>query len=117
MATIAGSSPPSILMATPPLIPQSTIRGNGIFPPRLPSFSTHNVSQLLKYRKEGDGEEDPKKAEKEIKSLVKKLKKKENLQELERALSSGGEVPTRCVTLSRQLDGKDGGSTQRYVCL
>lgn len=114
MATIAGNGPPSILMATPPLIPpQATTRGSNSF--KLPSFSTHNVTQLLKYRKEGEGEEDPKKAEKEVKSLVKKLKKKENLQELERALSSGGDIPTRCVTLPRQLDGKDGASAQRYV--
>ncbi|XP_019849198.1 PREDICTED: mothers against decapentaplegic homolog 3-like isoform X2 [Amphimedon queenslandica] len=111
MATIAGNGPPSILMATPPLIPQSTTRGSNSF--KLPSFSTHNVTQLLKYRKEGEGEEDHKKAEKEIKSLVKKLKKKENLHELERALSSGGDIPTRCVTLPRQLDGKDGASAQR----
>lgn len=99
-----------IVKATPPLLPQAA-RSNGRWGSfGIPSFSTPSVTRLLQYRVEGDGgpEDNPKTSEKEVKSLVKKVRKKEILQELEKALSSGGEVASACVTLPRLLDGKDG---------
>lgn len=87
-----------IVKATPPLLPQAA-RSNGRW--GLPSFSTPAVTRLLQYAED-------KTAEKEVKSLVKKLKKKDVLQDMEKALSSGGEVASACVTLPRLLDGKDG---------
>ncbi|CAG9767562.1 unnamed protein product [Ceutorhynchus assimilis] len=51
------------------------------------------------------GDEDEKWAEKAVDYLVKKLKKKKgNLEELERVLSSG--KPGRCITIPKSMDGR-----------
>lgn len=67
-------------------------------------FSTSPAVKKLLGWKQGDEEE--KWAEKAVDSLVKKLKKRKgDLDELERALSSPG-MPSKCVTIPRSLDGR-----------
>lgn len=74
---------------------------------RLPFFSQSIVRRLLSYRKyPSDPEEDSEWSDKAVKSLVKKLKTKGGLQELERALETEGREPTGCVTIERSLDGR-----------
>ena len=73
----------------------------------LPSFSLPVVKRLLSYKKgsyEEEGEENW--SEKAVKSLVKKLKRTGGLDELEKAITSEGSVPTSCVTIARSLDGR-----------
>ncbi|XP_062513774.1 mothers against decapentaplegic homolog 9-like [Corticium candelabrum] len=67
------------------------------------NFTSPAVKRLLGWKQ---GDEEEKWAEKAIDSLVKKLKKKKGaLEELEKALSNPG-VPTKCVTITRSLDGR-----------
>ncbi|XP_064388434.1 mothers against decapentaplegic homolog 3-like isoform X4 [Halichondria panicea] len=71
------------------------------------SGQTPIVKRLLSYKKTPDEEDGAEKwDEKAVKSLIKKLKKTGGLQELEKALSSNGIVPTGCVTIPRSLDGR-----------
>lgn len=73
----------------------------------LPSFSLPVVKRLLSYRKGRDEEEGEENwSEKAVKSLVKKLKRSGGLEELEKAISTEGNVPTSCVTIARSLDGR-----------
>lgn len=66
-------------------------------------FTSPAVKRLLGWKQ---GDEDEKWAEKAIDSLVKKLKKQKGaLEELEKALSQPN-VPTKCVTIPRSLDGR-----------
>lgn len=67
------------------------------------SFTSPAVKRLLGWKQ---GDEEEKWAEKAIDSLVKKLKKrKEALEELEKALSNPNQ-PAKCVTIPRSLDGR-----------
>lgn len=67
------------------------------------SFTSPAVKRLLGWKQ---GDEEEKWAEKAIDSLVKKLKKrKEALEELEKALSNPNQ-PAKCVTIARSLDGR-----------
>ncbi|XP_068701649.1 mothers against decapentaplegic homolog 5-like [Montipora capricornis] len=67
------------------------------------SFTPPAVKRLLGWKQ---GDEEEKWAEKAIESLVKKLKKKKGaLEELENALSKPGQ-PSKCVTITRSLDGR-----------
>lgn len=61
------------------------------------------LSSLQKGTPKNEAEE--KWSEKAIKSLVKKLKKNGNLDELERAITTG-ESKTKCITIPRSLDGR-----------
>ena len=74
----------------------------------LPTFSTPVVKRLLSFKKTVDDEDDgeEKWSEKAVKSLVKKLRKTGGLNELEKAITSEGAVPTDCVTIARSLDGR-----------
>lgn len=73
----------------------------------LPSFSLPVVKRLLSYKKGGEDEEGEENwSEKAVKSLVKKLKRTGGLDELEKAITSEGGVPTSCVTIARSLDGR-----------
>lgn len=62
------------------------------------------VKRLIGYIKEGSDKEEKWK-EKAVKSLVKRLKNGNQLDELERALASQ-DPSTRCVTIPRSLDGR-----------
>ncbi|CAL8100675.1 unnamed protein product [Calicophoron daubneyi] len=62
------------------------------------------VKRLISYIKEGSDKEEKWK-EKAVKSLVKRLKNGNQLDELERALASQ-DPSTRCVTIPRSLDGR-----------
>ena len=75
---------------------------------RFPFFSQSIVRRLLSYKKypSDPEEEDSEWSDKAVKSLVKKLKTKGGLQELERALETEGREPTGCVTIERSLDGR-----------
>uniref|UniRef100_A0A8C5WM27 Mothers against decapentaplegic homolog n=1 Tax=Leptobrachium leishanense TaxID=445787 RepID=A0A8C5WM27_9ANUR len=67
------------------------------------SFTSPAVKRLLGWKQ---GDEEEKWAEKAVDSLVKKLKKKKGaMEELEKALSSPGQV-SKCVTIPRSLDGR-----------
>lgn len=66
-------------------------------------FTNPTVKRLLGWKQ---GDEDEKWAEKAVDALHKKLKKnKPMLEELERALSRP-ELPSKCVTIQRSLDGR-----------
>lgn len=81
-------------------IPNNTAisRLNSLF-----SFTSPAVKKLLGWKQ---GDEEEKWAEKAIDSLVKKLKKRKGaLEDLERALSMPN-VPSKCVTIPRSLDGR-----------
>jgi hypothetical protein len=83
----------------------------------LPTFSLPVVKRLLGYKKgtcEEDGEENW--SEKAVKSLVKKLKRTGGLDELEKAITSEGSVPTSCVTIARSLDGRLQVSHRYTIC-
>ncbi|CAG0913242.1 unnamed protein product [Notodromas monacha] len=60
------------------------------------------VKRLLGWKK-GEGED--KWSEKAVKSLVKKLRKSGNLDELERAITTQ-KADTKCITIARSLDGR-----------
>ncbi|KAL7064848.1 hypothetical protein AAHC03_05891 [Spirometra sp. Aus1] len=62
------------------------------------------VKRLISYIKEGSDKEEKWK-EKAVKSLVKRLKKGNQLDELERAVATQ-DSSTRCVTIPRSLDGR-----------
>lgn len=62
------------------------------------------VKRLISYIKEGSDKEEKWK-EKAVKSLVKRLKNGNQLDELERALATQ-DPSTRCVTIPRSLDGR-----------
>lgn len=65
------------------------------------SFHSGTVKKLLNWKKgNGDQSIESKWSEKAVKSLVKKLKKTELLDELERAISTQN-VHTKCVTVPR----------------
>lgn len=65
------------------------------------------IKRLLSYKQAQDEDEGEERwSEKAVKSLVKKLKKTGGLQELEKAITSLGHQPTRCVTIPRSLDGR-----------
>ncbi|XP_075707846.1 mothers against decapentaplegic homolog 9 [Rhinoderma darwinii] len=67
------------------------------------SFTSPAVKRLLGWKQ---GDEEEKWAEKAVDSLVKKLKKKKGaMEELEKALSSPGQL-SKCVTIPRSLDGR-----------
>ena len=67
------------------------------------SFTSPAVKRLLGWKQ---GDEEEKWAEKAVDSLVKKLKKKKGaLEDLEKALSSPGQL-SKCVTIPRSLDGR-----------
>lgn len=65
-------------------------------------FTSPAVKKLLGWKQ---GDEEEKWAEKAVDSLVKKLKKKGAIQELEKALSCPGQ-PSKCVTIPRPVDGR-----------
>ena len=62
------------------------------------SFHSGTVKKLLLWKKSNDVED--KWSEKAVKSLVKKLKKSELIEELEKAISTQNQN-TKCVTVSR----------------
>lgn len=67
------------------------------------NFTSPAVKQLLGWKQ---GDEEEKWAEKAIDSLVKKLKKRKGaIEELNSALANPGQ-PSKCVTISRSLDGR-----------
>ncbi|XP_041055120.1 mothers against decapentaplegic homolog 9 isoform X2 [Carcharodon carcharias] len=67
------------------------------------SFTSPAVKRLLGWKQ---GDEEEKWAEKAVDSLVKKLKKKKGaMEDLEKALSSPGQL-SKCVTIPRSLDGR-----------
>jgi len=69
-------------------------------------FTPPIVKRLLGFRKgEAKNEQEEKWSEKAVKSLVKKLKKNNTLDELEKAITSQ-DPETRCITIARSLDGR-----------
>ncbi len=69
-------------------------------------FTPPIVKRLLAWRKgEDKNDKDGKWSEKAVKSLVKKLKKNNTLDDLEKALSTQ-DSKTRCITIARSLDGR-----------
>lgn len=66
-------------------------------------FTPPIVKRLLGYVKSDD---EKVWAEKAIKSLVKKLKKNNQLGELEKAITNAGSKPTKCIVIPRSLDGR-----------
>lgn len=73
-------------------------------PPPMSDACISIVTSLLCHRKGGETETFARKA---IESLVKKLKdKRDELESLVAAVTSGGAQPTKCVTIPRTLDGR-----------
>lgn len=71
---------------------------------RLFTFTSPAAKKLLGWKQ---GDEEEKWAEKAVDSLVKKLKKRKGaIEDLERAISSGAGMPSKCVTIPRSLDGR-----------
>lgn len=69
-------------------------------------FTPPIVKRLLGWRKgEPKNEQEEKWSEKAVKSLVKKLKKNNTLDELEKAITTQ-DSKTRCITIARSLDGR-----------
>ena len=69
-------------------------------------FTPPIVKRLLGWRKgEAKNEQEEKWSEKAVKSLVKKLKKNNTLDELEKAITTQ-DSKTRCITIARSLDGR-----------
>jgi len=69
-------------------------------------FTPPIVKRLLGFRiGEAKNEQEEKWSEKAVKSLVKKLKKNNTLDELEKAIQSQ-DPETRCITIARSLDGR-----------
>ena len=69
-------------------------------------FTPPIVKRLLGWRKgEAKNEQEEKWSEKAVKSLVKKLKKNNTLDELEKAITSQ-DSKTKCITIARSLDGR-----------
>ena len=69
-------------------------------------FTPPIVKRLLGWRKgEAKNEQEEKWSEKAVKSLVKKLKKNNTLDELEKALNTQ-DPRTKCITIARSLDGR-----------
>lgn len=67
------------------------------------SFHSGTVKRLLNYKKNnGDPDIEGKWSEKAVKSLVKKLKKTELLDELEKAISTQS-AHTKCITVPRYV--------------
>merc|ERR1719193_2546717 len=72
---------------------------------RLP-FASPIEKRLLGWKKgEFKTEQEEKWCEKAVKSLVKKLRKSNGLEELERTLSTG-DYNSKCVTIARSLDSR-----------
>uniref|UniRef100_A0A672RSN3 MH1 domain-containing protein n=1 Tax=Sinocyclocheilus grahami TaxID=75366 RepID=A0A672RSN3_SINGR len=67
-------------------------------------FTPPVVKRLLGWKKSQNGQEE-KWCEKAVKSLVKKLKKTGQLDELEKAITTQN-CNTKCVTIPRSLDGR-----------
>ncbi|KAL3309694.1 Mothers against decapentaplegic 2 [Cichlidogyrus casuarinus] len=63
------------------------------------------VRRLISYIEQGTGKNDDRWKEKAVKSLVKRLKKSVQLNELERAILEKN-PNTRCITIPRSLDGR-----------
>ena len=74
----------------------------GIMSSLLP-FTPPIVKRLLGYVKSDD---EKVWSEKAIKSLVKKLKKNNQLGELEKAITRAGSTATKCIVIPRSLDGR-----------
>ena len=69
-------------------------------------FTPPIVKRLLGWRKgEAKNEQEEKWSEKAVKSLVKKLKKNNTLDELEKAITTQ-DSKTKCITIARSLDGR-----------
>ena len=85
-----------IPVATPP--PQMSPNSASI------DTCTSIVHSLMCHRQGGESEQFAKRA---IESLVKKLKdKRDELESLVTAITTGGARPSKCVTIQRTLDGR-----------
>ena len=78
-------------------------------------FTPPIVKRLLGWRKgEAKNEQEEKWSEKAVKSLVKKLKKNNTLDELEKAITTQ-DSKTKCITIARSLDGRLQVSSQMRI--
>ncbi|KAM9312756.1 mothers against decapentaplegic homolog 3 isoform 3-T3 [Gastrophryne carolinensis] len=68
-------------------------------------FTPPIVKRLLGWKKGEQNGQEEKWCEKAVKSLVKKLKKSGQLDELEKALATQS-ITTKCITIPRSLDGR-----------